>query len=52
VIREGMVFAVEPGVYWEGGGGLRVEDNYLVTATGAERLGTFPDDFRGLVPLA
>jgi Xaa-Pro dipeptidase len=52
VIQEGMVFAVEPGIYWEGGGGLRVEDNYLVTATGPEKLGTFPDDFRGLVPLA
>src|SRR5213078_2515827 len=26
-----MVLAVEPGVYWEGGGGLRLEDNFLVT---------------------
>src|SRR5262249_3029011 len=30
-IRRGMVLAVEPGIYWEGGGGLRVEDNWLVT---------------------
>ena len=30
--EEGMVLAVEPGVYWAGGGGLRVEDNFLVTA--------------------
>ena len=24
----GMVLALEPGVYWEGGGGLRLEDNF------------------------
>lgn len=46
-LREGMVMAVEPGVYWPGGGGLRVEDNFLITATGCEQLGTDPDDFRG-----
>ncbi len=45
-LEEGMVLAVEPGAYWPGGGGLRVEDDYLVTATGPERLGTFRDDFR------
>ena len=41
--EEGMVLAVEPGIYWEGGGGLRVEDNFLVTADGVEKLSTFPD---------
>lgn len=45
-IREGMVFAIEPGVYWEGGGGLRIEDNFLVTADGPEQLCRYPDDFR------
>jgi len=39
----GMVLAVEPGVYWEGGGGLRVEDNFLITADGLEKLSAFPD---------
>src|SRR5438874_2230166 len=39
----GMVLAVEPGVYWEGGGGLRVEDNFLVTSGGLEKLSAFPD---------
>jgi len=38
-----MVLAVEPGVYWEGGGGLRVEDNFLVTTDGLEKLSAFPD---------
>jgi Xaa-Pro aminopeptidase len=47
-IREGMVLAIEPGVYWEGGGGLRLEDNFLVTAAGNEKLCRFPDDFRTL----
>jgi Xaa-Pro aminopeptidase len=43
VFEEGMVLAVEPGAYWEGGGGLRVEDNFLVTADGLEKLSEFPD---------
>jgi Xaa-Pro aminopeptidase len=41
--EEGMVLAVEPGAYWPGGGGLRVEDNFLVTADGLEKLSGFPD---------
>jgi len=41
--EEGMVLAVEPGAYWPGGGGLRVEDNFLVTADGVEKLSSFPD---------
>jgi Xaa-Pro aminopeptidase len=46
-IRSGMVLAIEPGIYWEGGGGLRVEDNFLVDGAGNEKLCSFPDDFRG-----
>jgi Xaa-Pro aminopeptidase len=45
-LEEGMVLAVEPGLYWPGGGGLRVEDNFLITETGSEQLGSYPDDFR------
>src|SRR5581483_10612276 len=37
-MQEGMVLAIEPGIYWEGGGGLRLEDNFLVAAGGAEKL--------------
>jgi Xaa-Pro aminopeptidase len=33
-------------VYWKGGGGLRIEDNFLITAEGAEKLSAYPDDFR------
>ncbi|HEU5207242.1 MAG TPA: Xaa-Pro peptidase family protein [Gaiellaceae bacterium] len=42
-IAAGMVLAIEPGCYIEGGGGLRVEDNFLVTESGAEKLSPFPD---------
>jgi len=42
-IEEGMVLAIEPGIYWDGGGGLRVEDNFLITSSGAEKLSAFPD---------
>lgn len=42
-VEAGMVLAIEPGVYWPEGGGLRVEDNFLITEGGAERLCRFPD---------
>jgi Xaa-Pro aminopeptidase len=45
--RTGMVLAIEPGIYWEGGGGLRLEDNWLVTNGAPEKLCPFPD---GIVP--
>ncbi|HSB76638.1 MAG TPA: Xaa-Pro peptidase family protein, partial [Terriglobales bacterium] len=45
-MREGMVLAIEPGIYWPQGGGLRLEDNFLITEKGNEKLGTYPDDFR------
>ncbi|MGV1047277.1 MAG: M24 family metallopeptidase [Solirubrobacterales bacterium] len=45
-IEENMVLAIEPAAYWPGGGGLRLEDNFLITAAGAEKLCADPDDFR------
>jgi Xaa-Pro aminopeptidase len=45
-IKKGMVLAIEPGVYWPGGGGLRLEDNFLITDEGNEKLCSYPDDFR------
>ncbi|HUQ22995.1 MAG TPA: M24 family metallopeptidase, partial [Gaiellaceae bacterium] len=42
-IEAGMVLAIEPGVYWPEGGGLRVEDNFLITENGVEKLSRFPD---------
>jgi Xaa-Pro aminopeptidase len=42
LLEEGMVITIEPGIYLPGKGGLRLEDDVLVTAQGCEPLGGFP----------
>jgi Xaa-Pro dipeptidase len=37
-LMEGDVVTLEPGLYVEGTGGIRIEHNYLITKTGYERL--------------
>ena len=44
VLRPGMVHTVEPGVYTRDMGGMRVEDNVIVTERGSEVLGPFPKE--------
>jgi Xaa-Pro dipeptidase len=41
-LMEGEVFTAEPGLYGEElGGGIRLENQYLVTGTGVEKLTDF-----------
>jgi len=47
-LEPGMVFTVEPGIYLPGHGGVRIEDDMVVTQTGGESLTTFPREFREL----
>jgi Xaa-Pro aminopeptidase len=45
VLQENMVVTVEPGVYLEGVGGIRIEDDVLVTAHGSVDLTSAPRSF-------
>jgi Xaa-Pro dipeptidase len=48
ILLPGMAFTVEPGIYLPGRGGVRVEDNVVITADGAETLSDMPRELRVL----
>jgi Xaa-Pro aminopeptidase len=48
VAAENMVITIEPGIYVEGLGGVRIEDTVVVTPEGCRRLTRIPKSFRSL----
>jgi Xaa-Pro dipeptidase len=46
LLEPGMTFTVEPGIYLPGRGGVRIEDNLLITDSGCETLSDGPRELR------
>ncbi|MBM3286129.1 MAG: aminopeptidase P family protein [Candidatus Eisenbacteria bacterium] len=46
LLEPGMVYTVEPGIYLTGKNGVRIEDDVVVTASGAECLSDMPREIR------
>ena len=44
VLRPGMVFTIEPGIYKSSIGGVRIEDIFVMTLQGAKSLNEYPKE--------
>jgi Xaa-Pro dipeptidase len=45
-LTPGITFTIEPGIYLPGRGGVRIEDDVVVTADGCESLSTYPRELQ------
>ncbi len=46
ILEPGMCYTVEPGIYMLGEGGVRIEDNMVITETGVESMSDMPREVR------
>lgn len=46
LLKPGMTFTVEPGIYLPGRGGVRIEDNVIMTESGVETFSTLPRELK------
>ena len=49
ILPVGCVMTIEPGIYLEGFGGVRIEDMYLITKTGAKCLTNVPKSLQDAI---
>ena len=49
ILEPGMTFTIEPGIYLPGRGGVRIEDNVLVTDVGCRSITSMPRELSQLL---